>query len=47
MSVIDFLVGRPERHVVVAADGELHKEVAVRLVPARLFPELDRLQGAA
>ena len=31
--------------MVVAADGQLHQEVAEGLVPARLLPELDRLQG--
>ena len=41
----DLLVRRPERHRLVAADGQLHQEVAVRLEPARLLPELDRLQG--
>ena len=39
------LVGRAQAHLVAAAQGQLHQQVAVGLVPARFLPDLDRLQG--
>ena len=39
------LVGRAQAHLVAAANGQLHQQVAVGLVPARFLPDLDRLQG--
>ena len=39
-----FFVRRPQRHVLIGADRELHEQVAIRLEPAGLLPELDRLK---